>query len=197
MLVILEDLIPSPSCAKVDYLLLLLGANDACLPEGPSGQYVPLEDYRANLKTILTHPSVTSHKPTIFLVTPPPCNEAHLEAEDLSKGHGLLTRHQSFTAKYAEVVREIAVEFKDQNVVLVDLWNAMMNEASLSDIAYVPGSGLLGSREVGDSEGFRMLLVDGLHFTGAGYKVFFDAVVPHVGREWADEPFNNPKWVFP
>jgi len=124
-------------------------------------------------------------------------NEAHLEAEDLLKGHGGLSRNQSFTATYAEVVREVAAEFKEQNVVLVDLWKAMMDEASSSDTQYVPGSGLVGSKSLGDSEGFRILLVDGLHFTGAGYKVFFDAVLPHVGREWADEPLNNPKWVFP
>lgn len=196
-MVVLEELIPSPSSVKVDYVLLLLGANDACLPDSPSHQHVPLENYRANIKTILTHPSITAHKPTILLVTPPPIHESHLEAEDLKKGYTGLTRHQSFTAQYAQVIRELAAELKDQNVVLVDLWKALVDEAARLTPGYVPGSGLLGAKDLGDNEGFRKLLVDGLHFTGAGYKVFFDVVVPHVGQEWANEPFNNPNWVFP
>jgi isoamyl acetate esterase len=153
-------LLQSPSnCNK----LILFGANDACLKDGPTGQHVPLKKYRENLKTILNHPSVTAHNPTIFLVTPPPINEVHLEELDLKKGYISITRHQKVTAQYAEAVREVAKEH--EKVVLVDLWEALMEARLTLTPTYE------GQCEKRDDEGLRKLLVDGLHLTGAGYKV--------------------------
>jgi lysophospholipase L1-like esterase len=179
--------------------MLLLGANDACLPTSPSKQHVPLENYRQNLRTILDHPTLKSHNAKILLVTPPPIHEVHLQAEDLRKGASQLTREQKVTSQYAQVVRDVAAEYANQDVVLVDLNKAILEEA----VCRTPGNfvgdhSTLGTLGAGDSEGFRELLVDGLHLTGAGYKVFLDAVIPHVGKEWADEPFDNPtSWIFP
>ncbi|KAH8780348.1 GDSL Lipase/Acylhydrolase family protein-like protein [Hyaloscypha finlandica] len=191
-LAILQDLIPSTSCAKVDYLLILFGANDACLKDGPTSQHVPLQIYRENLKTILNHSSITAHSPTIFLVTPPPINEVHLEQElDLKKGFGSITRHQKVTAQYADVVREVAREHEDRKVVLVDLWEALMDARLRLTPTYV------GQCEKRDDEVLRKLLVDGLHLTGDGYKVFLDKLLPLVGKEWAFEPLDNPSWIFP
>lgn len=59
------------------------------------------------------------------------------------------------------------------------------------------GGFLIGTRERGDHEGLRKLIVDGLHLTGDGYKVFLDAVLPQVGPEWLQEDPNAPSWVFP
>ncbi|KAE9367775.1 SGNH hydrolase [Stipitochalara longipes BDJ] len=190
--VIFQDLIPSIECAKVDYLLILFGANDACLKDGPTGQHVPLQQYRANLKTILSHSSVTAHQPTIFLVTPPPINEDHLWEFDSKKGYSATTRNQKVTAQYAEVVREVVKEYEHKKVVLIDLWEALMKEARLG---FPPTYD--GKSEIGDDEGLRKLLVDGLHLTGAGYKIFLDMLLPLVGTGWATENTDNPSWVFP
>ncbi|CZT06805.1 hypothetical protein WAI453_012903 [Rhynchosporium graminicola] len=197
VLVILQDLIPTPASAKVEYLLILLGANDACLPHSPSKQHVALESYRANLKTILTHPSVTVHAPKILLVTPPPVNEVHLQENDIAKGYSDLTRLQKVTAQYSDVVRELATEFKDRNVVLVDLWAALVKECARLTPDYVDDGNVIGTLEKGDSVGLRSLLLDGLHLTGAGYKVFLDIVLPIIGPEWAEESELDPKWIFP
>jgi lysophospholipase L1-like esterase len=170
-----------------------VGANDACLPGGPSGQHIPLEEYRQNLNSILSHISRKKNKPKILLATPPPINEVHLEAGDLEKGC-VLTRHQSVTAEYASAVREIAAEFKHDNVVLIDLWKAFTEEAIRLTPDYVDDGLLLGSKEKGDSEGFRHLLVDGLHLTAEGYKLFLKEVLPHVGTEWAQEDPEFPSW---
>jgi lysophospholipase L1-like esterase len=156
-----------------------------------------LEEYRNNIRAILVHNSISKHRPKILLVTPPIINEVHLESEDLKKGYLALSRHQKVTAQYAKVVREVAAEFNDQNVVLVDLWTALMNEAIRLTPEYVEDGRLLGSREKGDSQGLRSLLVDGLHLTGQGYKVFLREVLPHVGVSWSQEAFNSPSWVFP
>ncbi|OWP07454.1 hypothetical protein B2J93_4983 [Marssonina coronariae] len=195
--VILPHLIPATSVANVEYLLLLLGSNDACLPDNPTGQHVPLETYRANLEAILTHPSITAHDPTIFLVTPPPVHEVHLQEQDVAKGHAAVSRHQAVTARYADVVREIAEQSTNKKVVLVDLWAALMQEAARLTPNYVDDGALIGSLEKGDNQGLRALLSDGLHLTGAGYRVFLDEVVPFVGAEWARESETNPRWIFP
>ena len=176
---------------------MLLGANDACLPHSPSKQHVALNAYRENLKTILSHPSITVHAPKILLVTPPPVNEFHLQENDLGKGYSALTRVQKVTAQYADVVRELATEFKDKNVVLVDLWSALMKEGARLTPNYVDDGKMIGTLEKGDDPGLRTLLLDGLHLTGAGYKVFLDEVVPVVGPEWAQESELDPKWIFP
>ncbi|PBP17839.1 ubiquitin carboxyl-terminal hydrolase 19 [Diplocarpon rosae] len=195
--VILPHLIPSTSAARVDYLLLLLGSNDACLPDNPTGQHVPLEKYRANLEGILTHPSIIAHDPTILLVTPPPINEVHLQEQDFAKGQAAVSRHQAVTAKYADVVRHIAEDATNKKVVLVDLWAALMKEAARFTPNYVDDGTIIGSLEKGDNQGLRALLNDGLHLTGAGYRVFLDEVVPFVGPEWAREPETDPSWIFP
>ncbi|KAH9219859.1 SGNH hydrolase-type esterase domain-containing protein [Leptodontidium sp. 2 PMI_412] len=197
VLVILEDLIPSTVSAKVDYLLVLLGSNDACLPQSPSKQHVALDKYRENLRTILTHPSITAHSPKILLVTPPPVNEVHLQENDFEKGYSELTRVQKVTAQYAGVVRELATEFKDKNVVQVDLWTALMKEGARLTPGYVDDGKMIGTLEKGDNPGLRSLLLDGLHLTAAGYKVFLDEVVPVVGPEWAQESELEPNWIFP
>lgn len=104
------------------------------------------------------------------------------------------------SARYADAARSVAREFQDRNVVLVDLWAAMMGEAEARTPGGVPvpvGGKLLGSREEGDSQALRELLVDGLHLTRDGYEVFLREVVKHVGKAWKDEPEEEPSWIFP
>ena len=219
ILKIIEHVIPPPSCAKVEFLvreslflrsstlrkstnsvkLILLGANDSCLPTSPTGQHVPLEKYRENIRKIITDPCVTAHNPTILLVTPPPINEEHLEIEDLKKGYPSITRQQSVTAKYAEVIREISEEFKDRKVFLLDLWAALVKEAATQThlASSVDGETLLGSKSGGGDSGFRHLLVDGLHLSGSAYALFFAELLPLVDTRMADGHVDSQPWVFP
>ncbi|RFU29176.1 hypothetical protein B7463_g7175, partial [Scytalidium lignicola] len=191
---IFHHILPPPSCAKVEYLLILFGANDAALPD-TTGQHVPLQTYAKNIRSLLTHPSVTAHNPIILLVTPPPVDETRLEAEDLKKGHPRLTRQLKVTEKYANVIRQIAAEFPDK-VFLIDLWSSLMDEASkLTLSSKEAGAGVLPEKRT--NIGLESLLEDGLHLTGAGYKVFFDTVVPFIGGAWKRESQEVPSWVFP
>ncbi|PBP18705.1 ubiquitin carboxyl-terminal hydrolase 19 [Diplocarpon rosae] len=72
-----------------------------------------------------------------------------------------------------------------------------MKEAARLTPNYVDDGTIIGSLEKGHNEGLRALLNDGLHLTGAGYRVFLDQVVPFVGPEWAREPETEPSWIFP
>ncbi|KAI9641449.1 hypothetical protein NHQ30_010256 [Ciborinia camelliae] len=179
-------------CSK----LILFGANDACLPESSTGQYVPLEHYKKNIETLLDLWSSTAQYPTILLVTPPPINEKQLEEQDGQKGSSL-TRRQENTAKYAAAIRGIAAEWKDRNVVLVDLWRAMMVKAVQLSPDQTIDVTTIGTKRAGDDQSMRTLLTDGLHLSSEGYKIFLNEVIPLVGKEWKDEPFDSPSWVFP
>jgi lysophospholipase L1-like esterase len=99
---------------------------------------------------------------------------------DLKKGYGSITRHQKVTAQYADVVREVAREHEDRKVVLVDLWEALMDARLRLTPTYV------GQCEKRDDEVLRKLLVDGLHLTGDGYKVFLDKLLPLVSPKFSE-----------
>ncbi|CAG8961822.1 hypothetical protein HYFRA_00013998 [Hymenoscyphus fraxineus] len=210
---ILERLIPVPEVARVEVLLLLLGANDACLPTSSTNQHIPLTEYRQNLKKIITHPAIQKQNPKILLVTPPPVHEAHLEAEDLRKGNGALTREQKVTREYAQVVRDVAEELdgEGREVVLVDLWRDVMDdvrakteprsESESNSESKIEGGGdkeaLLGELSQGPNKRFYELLVDGLHMSGEGYRIFFDAVIKALGGKWGEGGVDSEAWVFP
>ncbi|KAF7921926.1 uncharacterized protein EAE97_011217 [Botrytis byssoidea] len=192
-----QHLVPDPTTAKVPYLLVLFGANDACLPDGPTGQHVPLENYKKNIEILLKNWSSIAQRPTILLVTPPPINEVQLEEQDLQKGYSSLTRSQDNTAKYAAAVREIADGWKDQNVVLVDLWKAILIKAVELSPDNTGSLETIGTKRAGDDKAMRALLTDGLHLSSDGYRVFLNEVIPLVGKEWKEEPLDSPSWVFP
>ncbi|KAH8805586.1 SGNH hydrolase-type esterase domain-containing protein [Xylogone sp. PMI_703] len=189
---ILQHILPPPSCAKVEYLLILFGANDAALPD-TTGQHVPLETYADNLRSIISHPSVVAHNPTILLVTPPPVDERRLEAEDLKKGQPKLTRQLQITEQYARAIRQIASEFSER-VYLVDLWTALIDEGFKSGPSPRESGVAAGDTS---NPGLGNLLEDGLHLNGAGYKVFYDVVASFIGSAWTNEPPESPSWIFP
>ncbi|KAL7939047.1 SGNH hydrolase [Trichoderma chlorosporum] len=173
---------PSASSPKIAYLLILLGANDAVLPLETTSQHVPLETYKENLNTIVNDARIRAHNPKILLVTPPPVDEIKLKGLDMAQGHAQAIRSSKVSASYAEKVREVARE--NPGVILVDLWQAIMGEAiSMAPGDYHPGGPWLGSPESGKQGGLDVLLPDGLHMGGEGYKVFFDEIKAHIGQD--------------
>ncbi|KAI1851361.1 hypothetical protein JX265_000405 [Neoarthrinium moseri] len=181
------------SAPRLRYLLILLGANDACLPHSYPTQYCSLDDYRANLKAIITHPNITAHKPTILLVTPPPLDETRIHQYDILENNlEELTRNAANSAKYSQAARDVAAEVP--GTVLVDLQDGLMKHAvsltgKLESFEYdADGKPLLGyllkddeGKIRGRRGGLGQLLPDGLHLSGEAYRVFFDLVRPHIG----------------
>ncbi|KAF4981638.1 hypothetical protein FZEAL_2607 [Fusarium zealandicum] len=183
----LPDIFPerTASSPKMDYLAILFGANDAVLENSVTNQHVPLDRYKENLIKIINHPNISAHKPQILLVTPPPLDEIKATPRNLENGHLEPIRTTTVSASYSEVVRQVARE--NPGVVLIDLWQVFMDKAdSMEPGNYTPGGPLLGSFDNGKQGGLDVLLHDGLHMGGEGYRVFYDALRPHIGKEWKD-----------
>jgi hypothetical protein len=155
---------------------------------------VPIDKFKENLTKIITHPSITSHKPKILLATPPPLDEIRLTELDLEAGHPGATRLAKVSASYAETVRHVAAE--NPGVVLVDLWRALMDTAIAKTPGFDPKGSMLGDPESGRRGHLEHLLPDGLHMSGESYRVFYDIVLPHIGPEWPNVPaaYMLPDW---
>lgn len=177
--------------------MVLLGANDAVIPMPTTAQHVPLEEYKENLSKIVNFPAIQAHKPKILLVVPPPVDQIKLASLDKSWGHQGPTRTSAITASYAEKAREVARE--NPGVIIVDLWQAIMDKAiSMAPDDYQPNGPWLGSPENGKQGGLATLLPDGLHMNGEAYKVFYEAVLPHIGQQWAGLADDDKRdYVFP
>lgn len=135
--------------------MVFFGANDACLPGGSTGQHVPLDLYKQNLKDILAHHSVMKQKPRLILVTPPPVNEYQLEESGLENvSETLRTAEQ--TKRYADACRDVGTEL---GIAVVDLWSVFMAKSG-----WKQGQTLLGSKKAKRSEMIETLLSDGILF---------------------------------
>ncbi|OLN93948.1 Isoamyl acetate-hydrolyzing esterase 1-like protein [Colletotrichum chlorophyti] len=187
---------PSESGPQLKYFLVLLGANDAVRPMDTTTQHVPLKEYKENLIKIVTHPNVTAHQAKILLVTPPPIDEIRITKLDLAWGHPQATRTSKISAEYTQAARDVAAEVP--GVTLIDLWQALMDHAVSNTPGFKVGGPLLGTPELGEQGGLADLLPDGLHMSGEAYKVFYQAVWPHIGQEWANLAEDDRSgYVFP
>ncbi|TLD20360.1 hypothetical protein PspLS_08382 [Pyricularia sp. CBS 133598] len=188
VLKILPDIIPAPHLAgpQLKYLVVLLGANDAALPSPVDNQHVDLDQYKINLRAIVTHPHIVAHKPKILLVTPPPLDEIRLGTIDRANGRGGPSRHAKVSASYSAAARDLAGELAPSGVVLIDLWKELMDVAVAKTPGfYGVGGAMLGDPGCGLCGHLENLLPDGLHMSGEAYQVFYDAVRPHIIPEIA------------
>jgi lysophospholipase L1-like esterase len=114
------------SLSNIFSKFILIGANDAALES--ERQYVPIDEFKKNLVTIITHPGITAHDPKIVLITPPPVDEIRKQEFDREDGGRPLSRATANSAKYSEAVRQVAREAP--GVGLIDLHEALMNLAT-------------------------------------------------------------------
>ena len=152
---IVDAVVPDPSVSIVRFLVIFFGANDACLKGAPGSQHVPLEQYKRNLESLITHPKVSKQQPRIILVTPPPINEYACEENDRTKGYFEPRRSAKHTQEYAIAAKEIG---KAQGVAVLDLFQVFMSHAGQEEGSEV----LEGSKERPPNPFFRMLLHDGM-----------------------------------
>ena len=187
--------IPETENARVRFVLIFFGANDARLADSPGGpdQHVKLEDFKGNLRGMIEHPAVQAHEDVkVMLVTTPPIDERKCHKADVEKfphlGPKQLRRSAANTALYAQVVRDLG---KEMGVPVVDVWTAMVSRAGYSRDATSATTTttpppLVGSLEAPASETLQSFLHDGLHFTGEGNKILYGELMQVIERTWPE-----------
>lgn len=185
---------------------IFFGANDACVPSNV--QYVPLEQYKENLRSIIQHPFTRAQNPYIIIITPPPINEYQLEGFDNEKNTPYPSRTAAFSKMYSEAAREVGASLK---VPVADIWTAFMAKAGWQE-----GQPLVGSRDLPNNEEFCSLFTDGtrgmlnpvnalhanpvfigLHLAPAGYQIVYDEVLEVIRTNWPEQDPEKLPMVFP
>lgn len=141
-----------------DLQTVFFGANDASLADAPNKQHIPLDEYKANLQKIITHPQIVAHDPRIILIAPPPINEHLWWPRDESNGYPSVTRLAGTTKAYADAVCEVGVEL---GVPVVNLWKAFMEKADFKIDAWKLGDPVPGSLDMPSNDTLVELMYDG------------------------------------
>ena len=97
---------------------------------------------------------LTTHKPRILLVTPPPVDEYQQVIADQARGFDSVRLIAENTKMYAQTCIEVGSELK---VPVVDIWTSFLHYAG-----WIEGQEhLLGSRKVPPNETLQGLFSDG------------------------------------
>ncbi|OAL48152.1 SGNH hydrolase [Pyrenochaeta sp. DS3sAY3a] len=191
---VLPAIVPSPDQAKIRFLTIFFGANDCSLVDAPNAQHIPLDEYKDNLKKIITHPQIVAHNAHIILIAPPPINEHLWWPRDQSKGYTSVSRVASSTKEYADAAVQVGAEL---NVPVVNLWKAFMEKANFELDTWTPELPLPGSLKIPQNDALTELMYDGLHLQPAGYKIVFQGVMDTIAQQWPEEMPDKLPWVFP
>uniref|UniRef100_A0A8B9GA45 Isoamyl acetate-hydrolyzing esterase 1 homolog n=1 Tax=Amazona collaria TaxID=241587 RepID=A0A8B9GA45_9PSIT len=149
-------------------VIVFFGANDSALKDLNPKQHVPLEEYAANLKSMIQYlKSVDITEDRIILVTPPPLQESAWEKECFAKGDKL-NRHNATTGEYAQACVQVA---RDCGTDVVDLWTLMQN-----------------------NEDFSSYLCDGLHLSPKGNSFLAAQLWSRLEKKLSALPFLLPYW---
>ncbi len=142
-----------------DYLVLLLGTNDAC----NSGKLVPLEDFRENLAKLVD----SSPTARVVLVTPPPIIVEYLA--ERHPHHPELARLAEHLADYDAAIRALAA---DRGLPLVDFRARVLAEEGPLDGA----ASLLRCEANGGGR-------DGVHPTAEGCRALAERVAAALAAD--------------
>ncbi|XP_074751759.1 isoamyl acetate-hydrolyzing esterase 1 homolog [Athene noctua] len=156
---------------------IFFGANDSALKDLNPKQHVPLEEYAANLKSMIHYlKSVDITEDRIILITPPPLQESVWEKECLAKGDQL-NRRNATTGEYAHACVQVA---RDCGTDVLDLWTLMQK-----------------------NQDFSSYLSDGLHLSTKGNSFLAAqlwsrlekklSALPSLLPYWRDVDHTNPK----
>ncbi|XP_066864281.1 isoamyl acetate-hydrolyzing esterase 1 homolog isoform X2 [Kogia breviceps] len=132
-------------------------------------QHVPLEEYAANLTSMVRYlRSADVPGSRLILVTPPPLGEAAWAQECLRQGCKL-NRLNSVVGEYARACLQVA---QDCGTDALDLWSLMQK----------------------DSQDFSSYLSDGLHLSPKGNEFLFSHLWPLIEKKVSSLPLLLPYW---
>jgi lysophospholipase L1-like esterase len=170
-----------------------------------------LEEYKANLEKIITHPKIVAHNPRIILIAPPPVNEHLWWPRDQESGYNSVTRTAATTKVYADAVVEMGATL---NLPVVNLWKAFMAKTNFQIDTWKAGDLLPGSLESAQNDALVELMYDGkwscfqttttitdpksgLHFHPAGYEIMYNELTKLIAERWPDQVAEKLPMVLP
>ncbi|CAM9646426.1 unnamed protein product [Ectocarpus fasciculatus] len=137
----------------VKLVTIFLGANDCVLPG--NAQYVPLQEYKENLRLMVAHVRKAHKEARVILITPPPIHERKwMEHRQFQARE--MDRKQEVTMSYATACAEVGEEIGAK---VVDAYR------------------LMGSGAQDAADGY---LHDGVHFTSEGNRKLFEGVKAEI-----------------
>ncbi|KAI8331766.1 SGNH hydrolase-type esterase domain-containing protein [Chlamydoabsidia padenii] len=178
---ILRELLPKKKeqrkqKAHIELMTIFFGANDAAFPS--SSQNVPVDQYQANLKKMITmiqDKKSTYYNPTVrvVLINQPPLNDTMWKQKCEDEGIPL-DRSAARAKVYAAAAKQVGEEM---NVTTLDLWSKIMEQAS------------------GSFNGTGTFLMDGLHLNADGYSILYNMLMDTIQTKYPEIAPNNLKFV--
>lgn len=165
---------------------MFFGSNDAS--KDPA-QHVELDRYKDN--TTFIAQSLLDAGCKVILVGPAPHDEIH--RDELFPGDPSLNPRSTLAnLEYSKACGEVA---RNLGIPFIDLWHAFLYSVDWKDGEPIPGH--YGSKS---PLSIRHLLNDGLHFTGDGYKVWYDEIGKVIQERFPEfvpqnVPFLYPEWA--
>ncbi|KAH9857693.1 SGNH hydrolase [Lenzites betulinus] len=167
---------------KTRLLVVWLGANDAA--RAHSKHHVPLERYEANLAELVRRvrsPESAFYSPDTRLVfiNPPPVQPERWVpalAEYMQVPEAPPDRDLEQSRLYAEAMNRVG---EREGVPVVDAWGKIWAAAG------------------GTAGGLTPFLSDGLHLTGEGYKIVFDALIATIAEKYPELHYERLPLTFP
>ncbi|XP_037384438.1 isoamyl acetate-hydrolyzing esterase 1 homolog [Talpa occidentalis] len=148
---------------------VFFGANDSALKDENPKQHVPVDEYLANLKSVVRYlKSAEVPEDRIILITPPPLCEPAWEQECRLQGCRL-NRLNSVVGDYASACMQVA---QDCGTDALDLWTLMQQ----------------------DGQDFSRYLSDGLHLSPEGNEFLFSRLWPLIEKKVSSLPLLLPYW---
>lgn len=170
---------------KIKLTTVFFGANDAT--DEDNFQYVGLVPFEENIRTMTKMLLDIGSK--VILVGPGPHDEI-FRGELFPDGKN--PRNIERNLEYSKVVQKVA---KELDVAFIDLWHIFLHS-----VGWKEGDPLPGQIGTTSEKSIRHLLNDGLHFTGEGYRLWYDQVIDIINTKYpelipANIPFQYPEFA--
>lgn len=163
---------------KIRLACIFLGTNDSL----NTFEHVPLHEYKLNLTAMVK--LALEHEIRVIIVGPT-LHDQELGLQHFGSGGDQPFTSSQITREYADAAWEVALDHK---LPFLDLWYLFQKDGGWSSSELLHGTPDLSE-----------YLHDGFHFTARAYKVFYDALLALIKREYPDLhpeniPFHLPPW---
>lgn len=162
---------------KLVMTTIFFGSNDAAV----GVQNVPIERFSENIKYIAE--CFLKQGIKVLIVG----TALHDEIDNPDPEHD--TRSIDSNYAYSEACRKVAEEL---NVGFVNMFQTMLDA-----VGWKEGEPIPGKKSTGSKVPLKHLLPDGLHFSGEGYKLFYNAVKKEIKKKYPELDSDNLPELLP